>query len=74
MIAAGDLVEFLRIGGGEQVFVAANLGERTARAVLPPGDGVWRIGGQGLGIDVPVGAAEVTLGPWELCLMVKESG
>ena len=73
ILAAGDVVEFLRIGGGEQVFVAANLGEGTARAVLPPGEGQWRIGGQGLGIDVPDGATEVSLGPWELCLMVKES-
>jgi alpha-glucosidase len=73
MLAAGDLVEFLRIGGGEQVFVAANLGEGTAQAVLPPGEHAWRIGGQGLGIDVLEGATEVTLGPWELCLMVRET-
>ena len=69
MIAAGNVVEFVRIGGGEQVFVAANLGDDDAKAVLPPGD--WRVAGQGLGIDVPEGATEVTLGPWQLCLMVR---
>ncbi len=69
MIAAGDVVEFVRIGGGEQVFVAANLGEGTAQAILPPGE--WHVAGQGLGVEVPEGAAEVTLGPWQLCLMVR---
>ena len=67
MMAAGDVVEFVRIGGGEQVFVAANLGDGTAQALLPPGE--WRVAGQGLGADVPDGATEVTLGPWQVCLM-----
>jgi alpha-glucosidase len=68
-MAAGDVVEFVRTGGGEQVFVAVNLGEGTAKAALPPGE--WRVAGQGLGVEVPAGAAVVTLGPWQLCLMVR---
>jgi alpha-glucosidase len=69
MLSGGDVVEFVRIGGGEQVFVAANLGDGTVPAALPPGE--WRVAGQGLGVDVTAGAVEVTLGPWQLCLMVK---
>jgi alpha-glucosidase len=69
MIVAGNALEFLRIGGGEQVFVAANLGDGTASAVLPMGE--WRVAGQGLGVDVPAGATDVTLGPWQICLLVK---
>ncbi|NAZ35289.1 alpha-amylase family glycosyl hydrolase [Rubellimicrobium sp. CFH 75288] len=69
MISAGDLVEFVRIGGGEQVFVAANLGEGRAPLVLPDGD--WQETGEGLGIPVAPGMREATLGPWELCLMVR---
>jgi alpha-glucosidase len=69
MMADGDVVEFVRIGGGEQVFIAVNLGEGSGRAALPPG--AWRVAGQGLGVGVPEGATEVTLGPWQLCLMVR---
>jgi hypothetical protein len=29
------------------------------------------VAGQGLGVDVPEGATEITLGPWQTCLMVK---
>lgn len=38
MVAASDVVEFVRTGGGQQVFVAANLGGQSAPAILPPGD------------------------------------
>jgi alpha-glucosidase len=69
MVAAGDLVGFVRIGGGEQVFVAANLGDGTTTAALPPGE--WRVAGQGLGVPVEPGATEVRLGPWELCLLAR---
>jgi hypothetical protein len=45
LVSPGDVVEFVRIGGGEQVFVAANLGEGR-RGGAAPGD--WRVAGAGL--------------------------
>ena len=71
MMAAGDVVAFVRVGGGEQVFVAANLGDGTGKAVLPPGD--WQAVDEQLGVEVLDGATEVTLDPWQLCLLVRPS-
>jgi hypothetical protein len=70
-MAAGDLVEFVRTGAGEQVFVAANLGGSPADVALPPGD--WRATGQGLAVEVPPGATQVRLGPWQVCLLAREA-
>ncbi|TNC50439.1 DUF3459 domain-containing protein [Rubellimicrobium rubrum] len=69
MIATGNVVQFVRIGGGEQVFVSVNLGDGSATVAVPQGS--WRVAGQGLGIDVSEDATEVTLGPWQSCILVK---
>ncbi|WP_210526825.1 alpha-amylase family glycosyl hydrolase [Rubellimicrobium arenae] len=69
MLAAGNVVEFVRIGGGEQVFVAVNLGGTASTIAVPPGE--WTVADPVLSVPVADGAAEVTLGPWQVCLMLK---
>ncbi|EPX86230.1 Glycosidase [Rubellimicrobium thermophilum DSM 16684] len=69
VIAVGDVVEFLRIGAGEQMFVAANLGGEDAMLRLPEGE--WSPVDPLLAVVPEAGAREVRLGPWQLCLLVR---
>ncbi len=69
VMAVGDAVEFVRTGGGEQVFVAANLGAGEAVVPLPEGD--WSAVDGRLAVSPEAGAREVRLGPWEVCLLAR---
>jgi alpha-glucosidase len=68
MAAEGDVIRFTRQGGGETLFIAANLGDGRAEIAAP--EGAWQATGQGLGPVAPKDG-RIALGPWEVCLLVK---
>ncbi len=70
MVAEGDTVRFLRTGGGEQIFVAVNLGDAATSVPLP--EGSWSVAGDGLGVQTEANATTVALGPWEVCLLRRD--
>lgn len=71
MTAEGDVIRFTRRHGGEAVFVAVNLSDAAA-AIAGPGAG-WRDIGAGLGGAAPKPDGQVALGPWQCCLMRRET-
>tara|TARA_R110002096_G_scaffold13722_9_gene48313 strand:- start:1495 stop:3156 length:1662 start_codon:yes stop_codon:yes gene_type:complete len=75
LAASGDVLSFLRVGEAETLFCAFNLGDGEARVDLPAG--TWRAldlsdadladGGKSAGTG-----AGVRLGPWQVCLAVRQ--
>ena len=68
VVAEGDVARLVRLGGGEQILVVANLGEAAVEAALPPGG--WTVADPVLSVPVAEGSASVTLGPWQVCLLL----
>ena len=66
--AEGDLARFLRVGD-ETIFCAFNLGDGQVTTTLPIGE--WQVLGEGLGAVAALNG-DVTLGPWDFCLMKKQ--
>ena len=69
MRAEGEVIRFIRTGGGERIFVAVNLSDRAAR-IDGPGDGWHQIGAE-LGGTGPARDGTVALDPWQVCLLVQ---
>lgn len=68
LAAKGDVLSFLREGGGERLFCAINLGEEAAEAVPPPGN--WGPVGAEINGAAPGPDGVVRLGPWQPCFLV----
>ena len=69
MRAEGEVIRFIRTGGGERIFVAVNLSDRAAQ-IDGPGDGWHQIGAE-LGGAGPARDGTVALDPWQVCLLVQ---
>ncbi len=69
MRAEGEVIRFIRSGGGERIFVAVNLSDRAAQ-IAGPGDG-WHLIGAELGGTGPERDGTVALDPWQVCLLVQ---
>ena len=69
MRAEGEVIRFIRTGGGERIFVAVNLSDRAAR-IDGPDDGWHQIGAE-LGGTGPARDGTVALDPWQVCLLVQ---
>ena len=69
MRAEGEVIRFIRTGGGERIFVAVNLSDRAAQ-IAGPGDG-WHLIGAELGGTGPERDGTVALDPWQVCLLVQ---
>lgn len=67
MLAAGDLLCFMRSDATDRVFCAFNLGETTVTTTLPAGN--WHALGQE---DGPVLGQTIILAPWQSCVAVKQ--
>ncbi|MBS0574124.1 MAG: DUF3459 domain-containing protein [Proteobacteria bacterium] len=66
MRADGPALSFRREGGGERLFVAANLSGRAAGVRVP--QGAWAPAGAGFGSG-PDGGGRLDLGPWEVAIL-----
>ncbi len=62
----GDVASFLRVGD-ETLFCGFNLGTDKAALRLPPGN--WQAIATEMGGQVAQADGQVTLGPWQFCLM-----
>ena len=69
MRAEGEVIRFIRTGGGERIFVAVNLSDRAAQ-IDRPGD-CWHQIGAELGGTGPARDGTVALDPWQVCLLVQ---
>jgi len=69
MRAEGEVIRFIRSGGGERIFVAVNLSDRAAQ-IAGPGDGWHQIGAE-LGGTAPERDGTVALDPWQVCLLIQ---
>ncbi|PZQ99497.1 MAG: alpha-glucosidase [Cereibacter sphaeroides] len=66
--AEGDVVSFLREGGGETLLCAFNLGDGDARIEVPAGK--WRALDAGVAATEP-SAGVLMLGPWQACVAAR---
>jgi len=71
MVAEGDLLIFTRSASQQEIFCAMNLGESEVTASLPKGN--WADIGAALGNAVAPSAGKVVLGPWQVCIAVKQA-
>lgn len=70
MRAEGDLLRFER-HGGEVIFCAFNLGDRTVQVTLP--EGAWSLLGADLGAVTKISGNTVALAPWQACLAQRKT-
>ncbi len=71
MAAVGGVIRFTRRHRDEEIFVRINLSEAPAE-IAGPGAG-WRDIGAGFGSAVPRADGQVSLSPWQCCLMRRET-
>ncbi len=72
MAAIGDLLTFTRMNSGEELFCAFNLGDGELSAELPAG--AWTNSAPEIEGAVAPNGGQLTLGPWQYCIAVKEAG
>jgi alpha-glucosidase len=71
MRAEGDVLTFQRRAGGEVIFCAFNLGDRTVQVTLP--EGTWSALGADLGAVQKISGNTVALSPWQACLARRQT-
>jgi alpha-glucosidase len=69
LTAAGSVLSFRRIEGGEEVFCAFNLSEEPATTSYP--EGRWLTIGAELNSGGPAPDGIIHLGPWQPCLAIR---
>jgi alpha-glucosidase len=71
MTANGDLLSFKRAVEGEEIFCVFNLGPAQQTTNLP--DGTWTDAASGMNGAIAPEAQELSLGPWQYCIAIKEA-
>lgn len=70
VFAYGDVLQFTRQHGDETLFCAFNLSDTPSLHGMPPGD--WVTIGHELGGATPSPDFKLHLGPWQVCLALKQ--
>ncbi|MEM1352315.1 MAG: alpha-glucosidase, partial [Pseudomonadota bacterium] len=70
VFAYGDVLQFTREHQGETLFCAFNLSDTPSLHGMPPGN--WLTIGYELGGATPSPDFKLHLGPWQVCLAIKQ--
>ena len=70
MEAEGEVIRFRRKAGDDEIFVAINLGARSAETAAP--EGAWSSAADDLGAALPDAGGRIALGPWQVCVLKRK--